>query len=435
MSQGEANKTAWELVEGLAREAGFALVAVVEVPLPSEEVERHEAYFRGWLSAGKHGEMRYLAKHVEVRVDPGKLVPGARAVICVADRYVGGGLGSGVWGLGSGNQDSHNDPSDPAPQTPDPKPQTPSPRGRIARYAHGDDYHDVMKKRLFTLADALRERWPGETFRVAVDSAPVMERPLAARAGLGWVGKNTLLLNERLGSWLLLGEIVTTLRVEGTGSGVWGLGVGDPTTTDKSLTPPPSIDNQPPHPRPQTPDPPSHCGSCTRCIDACPTQCLSPYQIDASRCVSYLTIEHRSVIPPELHAAMGDWLAGCDVCQEVCPFNNPLRLPDTPGSPGSPGTPLPHPRYTPRAKLAEGLDVLEVLGWTIEDYRHHFRGSALKRVKFDMLRRNALIVAGNWLAKGENPALLRRVREMAGDEGLPGVVRETARQVFSRVAG
>ena len=140
----------------------------------------------------------------------------------------------------------------------------------------------MIKKRLFRLADLLRERWPDHHYKVAVDTAPILEREHAMRAGLGWVGKHTLIIHPRLGSWLLLGQIVTTLDIQ----------------PDE-----PAID---------------HCGTCTRCIDACPTNCIEPYQLDAQRCISYLTIEHRSLIDHEFHSAMGDWIAGCDVCQEVC---------------------------------------------------------------------------------------------------------------------
>ena len=244
--------------------AGFALAGVCDAA-PSD----WEEAYREWIAAGKQGEMGYLARNVEKRLDPRELVPGARSVIVVADQY------------GSRNQE-------PAPvKTGD---------GRVARYAQGADYHVVMKERLHAICDALRLEHPGHEFRAFVDTAPVLEREHALRAGLGWIGKNTLLIHPQLGSWLFLGGILTTLEVR-----------------------------LPPEQEGKGPEP-DHCGTCTRCIDACPTAAISPgpeRSIDARRCISYLTIEHRSAIAPELAAQMGEWLYGCDVCQEVCPHNSP----------------------------------------------------------------------------------------------------------------
>ena len=160
-------------------------------------------------------------------------------------------------------------------------------QGRIARYALGDDYHEIIKDRLHVLADWLRQIAPDAQTRAAVDTAPVLERELAGLAGIGWVGKNTCVIHPRVGSWLLLGQIITTLSL----------------SADEPM--------------------PDHCGTCTRCIDACPTDAITqPYQLDASRCISYLTIEHRGEIPTEFHGPIGDWLYGCDICQDVCPHNS-----------------------------------------------------------------------------------------------------------------
>lgn len=362
---------------------GFALLGAAPA-----EASRQEAYVRGWLAEERHGEMTYLARHVAVRLDPRVLLPGARTIICVADRY-----------HAAHERQAASD--------------TRVPVGRVARYAWGDDYHKVLKNRLHQLADALRDRWPDHAFKTCVDTAPLMEREHAARAALGWVGKHTLLIHPRLGSYLLLGAIVTTLDVEkGVESGVWDL---EP--DDDDIAPPI------PDPEPQTPDPISHCGTCTRCIDACPTRCITPYQLDASRCISYLTLEHRGLIDAELQPLMGDWLGGCDICQEVCPFNAPDRLPLDP---------RPHPRYAPRAP-APALPLRDVLDWTEDDRRAALRGSALKRMKLDMIRRNAVIAAGNHLAARPDAALLHRIESIAADPDEPPVVRDTARRVLARL--
>ena len=219
-------------------------------------------------------------------------------------------------------------------------------RGRIARYALGDDYHELIKSRLHALADWMRDIAPDAQTRACVDTAPVMEKELAARTGVGWIGKNTCLINEEIGSWLLLGEIITTLV----------LPVDEPAA--------------------------DRCGTCRRCIDACPTGAITDaYQLDARKCISYLTIEHRGEISPELQRRMGDWLYGCDICQDVCPWNKqPPAAIDAALQP----------------RFATGtLDVQEVLAWDSEKYRQTLRGSAMKRVKLPVLQRNARIVAEN----------------------------------------
>ncbi len=197
-----------------------------------------------------------------------------------------------------------------------------------------------MKGRLHALADWIRERIPEAQTRAAVDTAPVMEKELAGRAGVGWVGKNTCVINERIGSWLLLGEIITTLA----------LPADDP-----------AVDR---------------CGTCTRCIDACPTDAITgPYQVDARRCISYLTIELREEIPLEFQKSLSGWLYGCDICQDVCPWNGrvPVATDDA-----------------LRPRFATGtVDLREVMGWTQEDYQRRLRHSAMRRVKLPVLQRNA----------------------------------------------
>ncbi len=337
---------------------GFALAGVAPV-----RATRYERELRDWLAAGSHGEMQYLAEHLRERLDPRRIVPGARSILCVADRYHDGG---------------------PEPErSPEQRP-----RGRVARYARGDDYHQVIKKRLHHLADELAGEFPGETFRACVDTAPVLEREVAQRAGLGAVGKHTLLIEPGVGSWLLLGELITTLE----------LAPSEPSGEDP-------------------------CGTCTRCIDACPTGAIAPWTVDATRCISYLTIEHRSDIAPDFHEAIGDWIFGCDVCQDVCPHNQPTGR--------AAGAPV-HPAYAPRR---EGFDLLEVLGWDEQGRRDAFVRSAMKRAKLAMMKRNAIIVAGNVLARRDEPALRQRIEAIAADTDEDLMVRRTARSVLKNSSG
>ena len=338
-----------DVVRIASDELGFALAGVA----PAQASEWADA-FRSWLDAGRHGEMAYLAEHAGVRTDPSAFVEGCRSLLMVADQYAA----RGAW---TDERPSHG-------------------FGRVARYARGGDYHTVIRKRLHALADRLRARWPDETFRAFVDTAPVFEREHAMRAGLGWIGKHTLLIHPERGSWLLLGGIATTLEIE-TPAG-----------------------------RTRIAD---HCGTCTRCIDACPTDAIAPYSVDATRCISYLTIEHRGPIDERFHRAMGDWIFGCDICQEVCPHNSPR------GEDAAVGKA--HPAYEQRRS---GFDLLAVLGWGEDDRREAFAGSALKRAKLAMMKRNAAIAAKNSLRAHEDP----RLRAGLDESGLtdPGGDREDA---------
>jgi epoxyqueuosine reductase len=301
-----------ELVHRIAAGLGFDRVGIAR----AGPVERSE-YLRAWLEAGSAGQMGYLHRHFEQRTDLRALLPGARSIIVVALNY-----------------------HQPAPVMEDDQP-----RGRVARYAWGDDYHRVVKDRLEAMMDALRIE-VDEPFeaKVCVDTAPILEREWAAAAGVGWIGKNTMILHQGLGSYFFLGELVTTLEL----------------TADAPAT--------------------DHCGSCTRCLEACPTDAFpAPYQMDASRCVSYLTIELRDEIPAQFHAAMGDWIFGCDVCQEVCPYNR--------GAPIGESFAIRPPGPVPA--------LAEVLDWTTQDYRSTLRGSAVKRANLRMLQRNAAIALAN----------------------------------------
>jgi epoxyqueuosine reductase len=424
-------KTDPQRVLDLAHGLGFALAGIAPAR-PSGYAD----FVRQWIADGRHGEMAYLENHLGTRLDPGRLLEGARSVICLADLH---------------------------PSQTDLPPHGPTPHGRIARYAFGDDYHKTVKKRLHRLADTLAAEHPGERFRSTVDTAPILEREHAARAGLGWIGKHTLLIHPYLGSYMLLGTVVTTLNLE-TAEDAGPPGSADPGipvhgTAGSPALGSPGSPGSPGVPGPVVP-PADHCGTCTRCIDACPTGCIStagPRFVDATRCISYLTLEHRSAIDPALHGLMGDWIAGCDVCQEVCPYNrdrgagfgdrgdggggegagnggraNAAGVPTGAEPRVRLGVPAIHPAHTPRPP-APGLSLLDILGWSEEDRRAVFKGSALKRIKLGMFKRNALIAAGNALAQEDVPGLRQRVGRIAEDPSEPKLVRVTARRVLERL--
>ncbi len=294
-----------------ARRIGFDLVGIA-----SAAPSRHRDYLRRWLDEGKAGGMHYLANRFEERADPAQYLPGARSVICVAMNY--------------------HVPLQPVPEG------EAVHHARVARYSLGDDYHELMKRRLWKVSDWLRRAIPGAQTKACVDTAPVMERELAARAGVGWVGKNTCVIHPRVGSWLLLGEIFTTAELP----------------LDEPLA--------------------DHCGTCRRCIDACPTGAITaPYEMDARRCISYLTIEHPAPIPTEFHDALGPWLYGCDICQDVCPWNHKAPSSEDPAL---------QPRFPTGT-----VDLRQLLSWRTGE-PSPLTGSAIKRVKLPVLQRNAMIV-------------------------------------------
>lgn len=368
---------------------GFALAGIAPCAALS-----HGDVLQAWIQSGKHGSMAYMAEQLPQRLDPNHVLQGAKAAIVVADQYAPRGAA-----------DEH-------------QPGT----GRIARYARGRDYHDFIKKRLRRLIQELRPLVPDHRFRACVDTAPVCERELAGLAGLGWIGKNTMLIHPERGSWMLLGVILTTLDL------------GETVTI------------------------PDYCGTCTRCIDACPTQAISDHSVDATRCISYLTIEHREAIDHRLHAGIGDWILGCDVCQEVCPHNSdrgkgadqiawkPIAKPHTtaplPGVWGTPPAPDAvvdpdaeiQPAYAPRRI---NLPLLETLGWNEADRREAFATSAMKRVTLAMLKRNITIAATNHALRSKDPAfsaaLVRKLKGLAQDDSEPELVRQTAAECLSRL--
>ena len=304
-------------VQGWALELGFQQLAVSDIDL-----EHAEARHREWLSRGFHGEMDYLARHGTRRSRPAELVPGTLRVICVRLNYLPEDAADG----------------DEILAQPD--------LAYISRYALGRDYHKVLRNRLQQLVDRLRIEVAGFNYRVFTDSAPVMEVELATKSGLGWRGKHTLVLNREAGSWFFLGEIYTDL----------------PLPVDEQQT--------------------DHCGPCQRCITVCPTQAiLAPYQLDARRCISYLTIEHAGSIPESLRPLMGNRIYGCDDCQLVCPWN---RFAQT--------TPLPD------FAVRHGLDhatLVEVFGWSAEDFDRITQGSAIRRIGYERWLRNVAVALGN----------------------------------------
>ena len=309
-----------------------------------------------FLDRRLHGDMGWMARHAERRVDPRALWPEARTVVAVAANYApkGNPLATLV------RRD----------------------RAAISVYAQGRDYHDVLKKRLKRLAG-----WMAETHacavKVFVDTAPVMEKPLAARAGVGWQGKHTNLVSRDFGSWLFLGEVFTTLELAPDGAMM------------------------------------DHCGSCDACRQACPTGALpEPYRIDPGRCISYLTIEHKGVIPEELRAAMGNRVYGCDDCLAACPWN---RF----------AAPTAHSEFLPRAELTAPR-LAELAGLDAAAFRRIFASSPIKRTGRDRMLRNVLIAIGN-CGNGAEPALADAARKLTGDPSA--LVREAAAWALSRLVG
>ena len=306
------------LIKDLARLQGFDRVGIT-CPVPLQSV----TYYRDWRARGYAGGMRYLSENIEIRENPKSLLVGARSIICVAVNYHHIPDSDGEWEDVPGN------------------------RGTISNYVRGNDYHVVLWEMLKGLAERIRERLQ-ETFqyRVCVDTAPVLERELAANAGLGWIGKNTLLMHQSTGSYLFLGELVTTLEL----------------TPDTPMT--------------------DHCGNCTRCIDACPTRAIvAPYRLNASRCISYLTVEHRGNIPADLRKDMGRWVYGCDICQQVCPYNR--QAPETK-----------HPEFRSE-RLPATIPLLPLIRLRSGEYRRLVRGTAGGRATRQMWHRNARIALGN----------------------------------------
>ena len=319
----------------LAAAAGFDICGVA----PVEDFAELE-FLKEWLERGYHAEMQYLARNADRRANVRAVVPSARSVIMLGTVY---------------NADRPYSTTSAEPGN-----------ARLARYAWGDDYHPVIEARMQDLLEGLRQIAGDFEHRAYVDTGPVQERVYAKYAGLGWIGKNTCLINRDLGSWLFLSAIICALPLE----------------TDV-----PALD---------------HCGRCTLCIDACPTDALvAPYQLDARRCLSYLTIENKGAIPDEYRDAIGAHAYGCDICQDVCPWNRKAAV--TPDAPWQPRPGLDGPRL---------LDL-----WTRSDdeLRVLLKGSAMKRAGIRRLRRNLAVSIGNAGDEGAVPALESCTEETAAD--------------------
>jgi epoxyqueuosine reductase len=361
-----------ERLAGLALALGFDRAGIARL-----EPTRESGAFRDWIARGRHGEMAYLARRIEERVDPRRLFSGARSALVVGLVYDTPQAAEGGAQRAEGERRSSGGRADRAF----------GPIGRIARYAGGQDYHDVIGERLRAVGDALEPlagravRW-----RAWVDTGPVLERVLAVHAGIGWIGKNTCVIDPELGSYLFLGVLASDLDLPGS---------------------------------PREPD---HCGSCRACLDACPTGAFpEPYVLDATRCLSYTTIELRGAIPEPLRAGHGDWVFGCDVCQEVCPWNTRARRAIPPDSAGLRARLAPRPEWV-RPALAW------LLGLDEDAWRGVTRRTALRRAKWRGLVRNALVAAGNSGDRTLVPLITRHARS---DDAL---LAEHARWALARLS-
>lgn len=304
-----------EQIKQRAREIGFDLVGIT-----SAAPHEHVSFLDQWLAKGYDGTMAYLARRRDERAAPQQLLPGAKTMICCGLNYHGGEASS---------SDS---------LTPE--------QGWISRYAWGEDYHEVVLAKLKQLESFIHETIdPTAQLKSYVDTGPILERSYAASAGLGWIAKNTMLINRRQGSYFFIGEIITDMELS-----------CDAPETD-------------------------HCGNCRLCIEACPTEALAPYEMDASRCISYLTIEQRGEIAVELQQQMGQHLVGCDICQEVCPWNHEVPIS---------GETAFRPREGLHRPKLEAFDAM-----TEDGFRERFRNSAIKRVKWKGLQRNVTIAKRN----------------------------------------
>lgn len=319
------------------------------------DAPRHGAEFREWLAEGAGGEMTWIERGAEKRCDPQLVLPGARSVVVVALNYWQGNEGKGRRQKEEGRS---------------------SAGGRIARYAWGDDYHEVIEGKLRALEEFLIAA--GGRQKLYVDTGPVLERDFAAEAGIGWHGKSTMLLNRQLGTWFFLGEILTTLELP--------------------------------------PDPPqvARCGSCTRCIDACPTGAITaPHQLDARRCISYLTIELKGSIPLELRPLIGDRIYGCDDCLDACPWNRFAQVSR-------------ESAFAARPAVTQ-MRLRDFLALDNEQFRTLFRGSPIKRIKRRGFLRNVCVALGNVGTEADLPAL------EAGARDHEPLIAEHARWAIDRI--
>ncbi|MDB5157742.1 MAG: epoxyqueuosine reductase [Mucilaginibacter sp.] len=303
----QQNRSAYsKLIKAEAKKLGFLFCGIAKAEFLEHEAPRLEA----WLNKGMHGEMQYMENYFDKRLDPRLLVDGAKSVISLGLNYY--------------TDNTQTDPSAP----------------KISKYAYGQDYHTVIKSKLKQLLAILNEKIGEIGGRAFVDSAPVLDKAWAKKAGLGWIGKNTNLINQKTGSFFFLAELIVDIELE--------------------------YDIEP------TAD---HCGTCTRCIDACPTDAIvGPYVVDGSRCISYLTIELKNEIPQEFKGKMDNWMFGCDICQDVCPWNKFSVLNN-------------EPAFDPHPELLD-LNSNDLREITEDVFQKVFKNSAVKRTKFNGLKRN-----------------------------------------------
>lgn len=335
-----ANNQHYELItqslKAYAQELGFAELGVTDIDLG-----KHPKYLRRWLDDGRHGEMDWMLRHSDLRANPQRLVPGTLRLLSARMNYLVAGIDDATSKLDDGNS------------------------AYVARYALGRDYHKVVRRRLAKIAARLVRLVPDASTRAFTDSAPVLEKAIAAKAGLGWIGKNTLLLNKSVGSFFFLGEIFT----------------------DAPLPP-------------DVPMTENHCGSCTACMDVCPTGAITgPGQLDARRCIAYLTIEHKGDIDESLRDKIGNRIFGCDDCQLVCPWNKFAEsavLAD----------------FSPRSPFADG-QLLDFWSWSEAKFLRLTEGMALRRLSYEQWRRNLAIALGNMKSTPEVITALQAARPMS----------------------
>lgn len=321
-------------------ELGFQKVGITDLDL-----SKHEATLQQWLDNGYHGEMDFMERHGMLRARPAELHPGSVRAISVRMNYLPVEAGFAKT-LKDGN------------------------KGYISRYALGRDYHKLMRKRLKQLGDRIQSEFDGTDFRPFVDSAPIMERPLAEKAGLGWTGKHTLILDRDSGSWFFLGELLINL----------------PLPVDEPVE--------------------EGCGSCTACMTICPTQAIvAPYELDARRCISYLTIELRGAIPEEFRPLIGNRIYGCDDCQLICPWNRYAQLTD-------------EDDFSPRQEL-HSPQLLELWAWTEQQFLDNLQGSPLRRIGYECWLRNLAVALGN---APSDAAVIEALEHKT--EGVTDMVRE-----------
>jgi epoxyqueuosine reductase len=322
-------------IVALGQAMGFADVGIADIDLSGEAQG-----FQAWIDQGLHGEMEYMARHGEKRWRPDELVPGTRSVICVLLDYGNGDLSEAEAVLADTNS------------------------AYVSRYALGRDYHKVIRNKLQAFAERIDREIATHSYRVFTDSAPVMEIPLATKAGLGWRGKHTLLLNRERGSFFFVGEIYTSLALSPSA------------TTQKN-----------------------HCGSCSACIDVCPTQAITaPHRLDARRCISYLTIELKSAIPIEFRKAIGNRIYGCDDCQLVCPWNKFAQRATTKD-------------FDARHGL-DALSLVDAFSWTEDEFLRKTEGSAIRRIGYERWLRNVAVALGN---APSSPRVVAALRSRADD--------------------